>query len=333
MKELSIIIPVYNVQKYLEDCLLSIYKQSLSLETFEVIAVNDGSTDSSIDILREYGEMYPNLIIISQENKGLSVARNNGLAVASGKYVFFMDSDDFLCLDSLASLLLKAMEHDLDVLRFDYKYVNEEGYELDKKSNRNRRLIYSGLLINGPCLYERIYQSEFFVWSLLIKRSFLLEFAISYEEKVFFEDVVYALKIAYYAKKAMYMDIVMYAYRQRKTSIIYTIDKKKVRDIIGASVSVLKYVNDPSLDDGFKSAINETVTNLIVFALLRIAELKEKEERISLCALINESGISHLQPGRKVKEYIISCGFNILGGWHVVRILYPVVWLKKKLKD
>lgn len=88
MKELSIIIPVYNVQKYLEDCLLSIYKQSLSLETFEVIAVNDGSTDSSIDILREYGEIYPNLIIISQENKGLSKARNNGLAVASGKYVF-----------------------------------------------------------------------------------------------------------------------------------------------------------------------------------------------------------------------------------------------------
>ena len=71
MKELSIIIPVYNVQKYLEDCLLSIYKQSLSLETFEVIAVNDGSTDSSIDILREYGEIYPNLIIISQENKAI----------------------------------------------------------------------------------------------------------------------------------------------------------------------------------------------------------------------------------------------------------------------
>ena len=76
MKELSIIIPVYNVQKYLEDCLLSIYKQSLSLETFEVIAVNDGSTDSSIDILREYGEIYPNLTIISQENKGQSAARN-----------------------------------------------------------------------------------------------------------------------------------------------------------------------------------------------------------------------------------------------------------------
>lgn len=88
MKELSIIIPVYNVQKYLEDCLLSIYKQSLSLETFEVITVNDGSTDRSLDILRKYGKIYPNLIIVSQENKGQSAARNNGLAVASGKYIF-----------------------------------------------------------------------------------------------------------------------------------------------------------------------------------------------------------------------------------------------------
>lgn len=124
MKELSIIIPVYNVQKYLEDCLLSIYKQSLSLETFEVITVNDGSTDRSLDILRKYGKIYPNLIIVSQENKGQSAARNNGLAVASGKYIFFMDSDDFLCLDSLSSLLSKAVEHDLDVLRFDYRYVD-----------------------------------------------------------------------------------------------------------------------------------------------------------------------------------------------------------------
>ena len=152
MKELSIIIPVYNVQKYLEDCLLSIYKQSLSLETFEVIAVNDGSTDSSIDILREYGEIYPNLIIISQENKGLSKARNNGLAVASGKYVFFMDSDDFLCLDSLASLLSKAVEYDLDVLRFDYKFVDEKGDELDKKTNRDKRKRYSDWLVDGKFL-------------------------------------------------------------------------------------------------------------------------------------------------------------------------------------
>lgn len=331
MKELSIIIPVYNVQKYLEDCLLSIYKQSLSLETFEVIAVNDGSTDSSIDILREYGEIYPNLIIISQENKGLSKARNNGLAVASGKYVFFMDSDDFLCLDSLASLLSKAVEYDLDVLRFDYKFVDEKGDELDKKTNRDKRKRYSDWLVDGKFLYEHLYQGEFFCLSLL-KRSFLLEYSILYKEGVFFEDVEYALKVAYHANKVIYIDSCIYAYRQRGTSISYTIDKKIVTDIIGTSTSVLKYINDSSLGNGFKYVIKDTVTNLIVFALLRIAELKEKEERKSLCALIHESGISHLQPGRKVKEYIISCGFNILGGWHVVRILYPVVWLKKKLK-
>ncbi|WP_075965045.1 glycosyltransferase [Parabacteroides massiliensis] len=331
MKELSIIIPVYNVQNYLEDCLLSIYKQSLSLETFEVIAVNDGSTDKSIDILRKYEEIYPNMIIISQKNSGQSVARNNGLTVASGKYVFFMDSDDYLCLDSLASLLSKATEHDLDVLRFDYKYVDEEGHELDKKTNRDKRMQYSGRLVDGQFLYEHLYQGEFFCLSL-IKRSFLLKYSIQYKEGAFFEDVEYALKIAYHANKVVYMDSCIYAYRQRGTSTIYTIDKKKVTDIIGASISVLQYIEDPSLGNGFKNVIKETVTSLMVFALLRIAELKEREVQKSLCVLIHESGISHLQPGKEVKEYIISCGFNVMGGWNVVRILYPVVWLKKKLR-
>jgi hypothetical protein len=330
MKELSIIIPVYNVQKYLEDCLLSIYKQSLSLETFEVITVNDGSTDRSLDILRKYGKIYPNLIIVSQENKGQSAARNNGLAVASGKYIFFMDSDDFLCLDSLSSLLSKAVEHDLDVLRFDYRYVDEEGHKLDKKTNRDKRRQYSDWLVDGQFLYKHLYQGEFFCLSLL-KRNFLLKYSILYKEGVFFEDVEYALKVAYYAKKVVYMDSCIYAYRQRGTSTIYTIDKKKVTDIIGASISVLKYLDDPSLDNDFKSVIKETVTNLMVFALLRIAELEEKEERKSLCVLIHESGISYLQSGRDVKEYIISCGFNIMGGWNIVQILYPVVWLKKML--
>lgn len=242
-----------------------------------------------------------------------------------------MDSDDFLCLDSLASLLSKAVEYDLDVLRFDYKFVDEKGDELDKKTNRDKRKRYSDWLVDGKFLYEHLYQGEFFCLSLL-KRSFLLEYSILYKEGVFFEDVEYALKVAYHANKVIYIDSCIYAYRQRGTSISYTIDKKKVTDIIGTSTSVLKYINDSSLGNGFKYVIKDTVTNLIVFALLRIAELKEKEERKSLCALIHESGISHLQPGRKVKEYIISCGFNILGGWHVVRILYPVVWLKKKLK-
>ena len=158
----------------------------------------------------------------------------------------------------------------------------------------DKRRQYSDWLVDGQFLYKHLYLGEFFCLSLF-KRNFLLKYSNLYKEGGFFEDVEYALKVAYYAKKVVYMDSCIYAYRQRGTSTIYTIDKKKVTDIIGASISVLKYLDDPSLGNDFKSVI------------------------------------SYLQSGRDVKEYIISCGFNIMGGWNIVQILYPVVWLKKML--
>ena len=101
----SIIIPIYNVEKYIEQCFTSIYAQDISEDIFEVIAVNDGTPDNSMSIVKTIASQHKNLVIINQENQGLSVARNTGLDHAKGEYIWFVDSDDWLTKDSLSIVL------------------------------------------------------------------------------------------------------------------------------------------------------------------------------------------------------------------------------------
>ena len=114
--KLSYIVPVYNVEAYLDKCLRSLYNQSLELADFEVVIINDGSSDSSIEIIEKYRTLYQNITLIEQENQGLSVARNNGINHAKGDYILCVDSDDFLIQDSISNLLQKAIDLNLDVV-------------------------------------------------------------------------------------------------------------------------------------------------------------------------------------------------------------------------
>lgn len=331
MKKLSIIIPVYNVEKYLDDCLLSIYNQSLPLDAFEVIAVNDGSIDHSGDLLKKYARIYSNLIVVEQENRGQSAARNRGLEYATGQYIFFMDSDDFIRANSLGSLLDKAIDNDLDILRFDYIYVDEEGEELNKKTNRKARQSYSGLLIDGHSLYENIYNQEFFCLSLL-KREFLLSFKLQYLEGVYFEDVEYAIKLAYYAKRVIYVDACIYAYRQRNTSTIYTFNKKKIADVFYAISCLMPYAEDLALSHKFRKIVRQNITSLMSAAMLRTAEFMSIQEKKELSDLLKQYHIVHIYPTPNIKEWVLAVSFNSFG-YESICLLSPFFYIKKRLKS
>lgn len=113
---LSIVVPVYNVSSYLSRCLDSLLNQSIDSAAYEIIVVNDGSTDSSLNIAQRYAGNHPQIVIVSQKNGGLSAARNSGVKVARGKYIQFVDSDDYLEPDVLNVLLEKMEREDLDVM-------------------------------------------------------------------------------------------------------------------------------------------------------------------------------------------------------------------------
>lgn len=125
-RKISIIVPVYNAEKYLRDCLDSLLNQNLAYADYEIVCVNDGSKDGSAGILSEYAEKYENIVVIHQENSGVSAARNAGLELARGEYVWFVDSDDCVrknCLWEIARITEEAQPH---LLRFGHERVNDE---------------------------------------------------------------------------------------------------------------------------------------------------------------------------------------------------------------
>ena len=125
--KLSVILPVYNSANFIVECLDSIYRQELALLDFEVITVDDGSTDNSLLLLTEYAKFHPNLIVIHQDNAGPSAARNRAIRQAKGDYLIFIDSDDYWLDGQLKQMVDIAYAHDLDILRGDYSNCDEKG--------------------------------------------------------------------------------------------------------------------------------------------------------------------------------------------------------------
>jgi len=130
LPQISVVVPVYNVEKYLRECLDSLANQTF--EDFEVICVNDGSDDSSIDILEEYASEDERFKIVSQENKGLSGARNTGMDYIKGRYLLFLDSDDWLELNALELLYNHANALNSEMVIFPYRYFNQETKEYEE---------------------------------------------------------------------------------------------------------------------------------------------------------------------------------------------------------
>ena len=129
MVKLSIIIPVYNVESYIHPCFESLFKQGLDDIDFEVIIVNDGTPDHSMEKIVDIIIQHQNIIVINQENQGLSVARNNGIAIARGEYILMLDSDDLLIENSLKPLLDKALETKVDLVVADYIAMTNQEIE------------------------------------------------------------------------------------------------------------------------------------------------------------------------------------------------------------
>ena len=160
---LSIVIPVYNVEKYVEKCIRSCMNQDISPSEYEVICVNDGSKDNSLDVVNRVANDYTNIQIISQTNGGLSAARNTGVKHASGKYIMYVDSDDWIADNCLGKLIQKLKEEKPDALVISVANVFPDGLKVKQKFT-------TGLQINGrellkmkvsPCAQYAIWSSDF----------------------------------------------------------------------------------------------------------------------------------------------------------------------------
>lgn len=225
MVKFSIIIPVYNTQYTISECLDNLLKFQ-NIKEIEVICVNDGSTDESGKLLKSYAAEYENIVLIEQENKGLSVARNVGLKAASGKYVFFVDSDDIVERNMLPIVWELCERDTLDVLFFSFNSFGDTE-EMDVKYAKHifevkRKHAYSGEVVCGIDLCRQFWKYEEYyamVWLQVANREFLLKNSIYFEEGIIYEDNLYTFKVLMHAKRTYCINNIFYHKRIRKNSI------------------------------------------------------------------------------------------------------------------
>ena len=223
--KMSIIVPVYNVEKYLRRCLDSILNQTLT--DIEVICVNDGSPDTSPEILEEYQKKDNRIVVINQENGGLGAARNTGINAARGEYLGFVDSDDFIVPTMYEKLYRKAKEQDADVVLCNINlYFTESG---ETKIFRDMRF-YGNMERTGSFTvneHPRILQS-IGVWDRIYRRAFIEKFNLRNPEKRIYEDVLFTVQTSVLASRIAIVNEPLYYYR--KNTGISIVDKEVTTD-------------------------------------------------------------------------------------------------------
>ena len=227
MTKLSVIVPVYNVEKYIRPCIESIFRQGLDENDFEVIIVNDGSTDRSMEMIEETISQHNNIIIINQKNQGISVARNSGIATAKGDYILMPDSDDLLIENSLKPLLEKALETKADLVVADYLKMSDE--EIDSLSTIPQKdFVFQEKTGEEPFL-EVLNPYYCYVWRILYRKEFLTSRNISFVPHLKYEDILFAHESYLKARCCIKTNILLYIYRRWYGSLTnaYTIDNSR----------------------------------------------------------------------------------------------------------
>lgn len=272
----SIIIPVYNVEKFLRDCLDSVLHQTFA--DWEAVCVNDGSTDSSAAILAEFVKKDNRFKMIAKVNEGLSSARNTGIKEAKGDYILFVDSDDWLEPNTLETIA-KAL-NDEDVLCFSGRRFFEETNSFNPADELPEKVYESGMdYYNENALLPRDFA---FVCVVLrvYKRSFLLENNLRFEEGIFHEDNLFTPLICYYAKNVRVVNACLYNYRIRAHSITTTADLKRLKDLMGIANKLAAFFIPKQGFD--KTVVCRAITHHYQVAFVETPNA-EREEMKQLC--------------------------------------------------
>lgn len=222
--DLTIIVPVYNVETYLPECLDSILQQKEVPKDseYEVVCIDDGSTDSSGTILEQYKEKNSKIRVVHQENKGLSGARNTGLAIARGEYLWFVDSDDLIHEEAVGKLLclIKKQKYP-DKILFNYLEFPDgelKTYRAKAKESGNYLIFKTGRELEQARQVPRWH----IACNYVVKRSLLQTYHLTFVEGIFFEDEEFHFWLSRYTARCLYLDRVFYYYRKRQGSILNT---------------------------------------------------------------------------------------------------------------
>ncbi len=258
--KLSIIVPVYNVEKYLERCLESLVNQTI--KEYEIIIVVDGSTDNSIKIVKKYKEKYSNLIkYVETENRGLSAARNYGIDLAKGEYIGFVDSDDYVATDMYEKLYNCAKDNNYDVVVCDYCKITDEKQKEVKLE-----------ITSNSTLDEIVVNSRPYACNKIFKKNIFKKYNLKFPEGLIFEDICTVYPLLMRSKQIGYVNESMYFYCYNRSGSIM---KNKNRDDL-CILKILSILNDYCVKNNLFDTYNNLVCELNVRHIYyRLRELKK----------------------------------------------------------
>lgn len=296
---ISVIVPVYNVEKYIVKCLESIVNQSY--KDFELLLVNDGSTDNSIELINDYLKDYNiNWKLINKDNGGQSSARNLGLKESKGDYVLFMDSDDVVSTDFLDILYSLIIDNNADFSFCNFRYVKKQELKNDEDGT-NR-------IFNRKELLKTFLKREinFVIPSMLFRKDFLIKNNIVFNEDIrFSEDQMYIWDVIFKSNISIYSAKVMYGYYLREKSIMTASPYER---IVKADQVFSQFCNELEIEyKEYKNTIKYILPRWELGTLYTSAKLVDYEEYSNLYKLMNgKKMLKRIKGIKEIKSYLLA---------------------------
>ena len=267
--KVSVVVPVYNSEKYLQKCIESLLNQTL--QDIEIIVVNDGSTDSSVSILQRYCHQYPSKIVyLSQKNQGQSVARNRGVEICRGEYIGFLDSDDEATPLMFESMYNQAKKEHADLAVCNYVYATSKKM---KQVNITGSISQHSLLID--CFVDP--------WNKLYKAEILKSNHIIFPVGYYYEDTAWFAYTVPYIKKLAYINDCLIIHYKREGSAMNFIDSKRVEHIFPVMASVLSFYQEKGFYEQYRNQLEYFYSKILLCSSMRrISKINDKTIRKQL---------------------------------------------------
>lgn len=268
MPKVSVIVPIYNVEKYLEKCINSLLSQTL--EDIQIILVNDGSKDNSGNIAKEYEKNNKDRVIyVEKENGGLSDARNYGLKYATGDFIAFLDSDDYIEKNAYEEMYNKAIEENADYVECDFIWEFPNKIRVDKQyPYKNKKEMLSFVRVVA--------------WNKLIKRQLITDNNLEFPKGLRYEDVEFTYKLIPFVNKFAYVDKPFIHYVQREGSIA-NVQNERTAEIFTVLDNVIEFYKKNNIYEEYRNELEYNYARyLLCSSLKRMCKIKDKTIREKL---------------------------------------------------
>lgn len=316
--KISIIVPVYNVEQYVEKCIESILSQTY--KNFELILVNDGSTDKSLDIILKY-KNNPNIRIINKKNSGQSDSRFQGLLQAKGEYIYYVDSDDFIESYALEMLVEQINKTKADIVFGRYRLINEYGNVLREQKPYKEKVLEDTEKILRDAICALNFKTS--LWIKIIKRKLLTDSYIDEIRNVHFnEDLLLSIILAYHCKKVVFINDIIYNVLQRKNSLTRNLKPELIMSNEKIFNIIRLFLEDKGLWESCSKDFYNGYVKTITYTMSIVAlKSKSLSEFYSYYNLFNKSSLFHSYELKRQKKVLYTLN----------RFLYDLIIYNDKL--